>query len=165
MNPSFPKVVRIKEIKKDRDRKRRLNPKYREYQNSYKKRRRLNDPEFRERCNERARKRIRRLKEGFPVEYRKHYCESHRKWRRKLRIQVIDFLGEKCNRCGFEDWRALQIDHVNGEGRRKRSLDGNQCRRLYKRVKESPKEYQILCANCNWIKRYENYEWWRGDDQ
>ena len=56
------------------------------------------------------------------------------------------------------DWcnnpECLQIDHVNGGGIKDR-YSGTA---LFKHVLENPKDYQILCANCNWIKRYRNKE-------
>ena len=77
----------------------------------------------------------------------------------KLRNFIFEILGDECNKCGFKDKRALQIDHINGGGAaesRKRT------RNLYSVVIESlnknENKYQILCANCNWIKRTENNE-------
>ena len=96
----------------------------------------------------------------YHKQYRKTHKEQRKKWRKnhiiKLRLDILNFLGNKCVKCGFSDWRALQIDHINGGGR-------NEIKRLgymkyYKKIKENPQEYQILCANCNWIKRYENNE-------
>src|SRR3990167_7573567 len=40
----------------------------------------------------------------------------HMVWRNKLRDEIIIKFGNKCKRCGFNDKRALQIDHVNGGG-------------------------------------------------
>jgi hypothetical protein len=56
--------------------------------------------------------------------------------------------------------RALQIDHVNGGGTKERKIYNGQNRYaiILKRLLENSKEYQILCANCNWIKRYNNNE-------
>lgn len=65
-------------------------------------------------------------------------------------------LGNKCNRCGFDDRRALQIDHVNGGGCTERNAIG-QVGVLVRALKH-PDLYQLLCANCNWIKRDENGE-------
>lgn len=80
-------------------------------------------------------------------------------WRRRLRERVIVFLGGKCCRCGFSDWRALQVDHVHGGGssRKDRAYDSTPA--LYAKVlSDTENNYQLLCANCNWIKRYENSE-------
>lgn len=79
-----------------------------------------------------------------------------------LRLEVIYKLGGKCFRCGFSDIRALQIDHVNGGGTKEvRSLGaGRMYRNILDKISTGKplKDYQILCANCNWIKRYENNE-------
>jgi hypothetical protein len=82
----------------------------------------------------------------------------------KVRMKAIEVLGGKCARCGIEDFRVLQIDHVNGGGlRERRNLSPS---RFYKKVIKSAKagegKYQVLCANCNMIKKYERQEHPRG---
>lgn len=78
--------------------------------------------------------------------------------RDKLRGMVFDKLGKKCVKCGFSDIRALQIDHVNGGGKKEYESINN-IRTLYKKIlNDKNGNYQILCANCNWIKRHENFE-------
>lgn len=76
-----------------------------------------------------------------------------------LRIAIIDRLGRKCVKCGFSDIRALQIDHKEGGGKKEiNSFKGNY-RNYYRMILGTNLErFQILCANCNWIKRYENNE-------
>jgi len=83
--------------------------------------------------------------------------EYQRNQRAKIRQFVIDHLGGKCVKCGFSDTRALQIDHVSGGGKQELStLKGG---KYYKQViKDQTGKYQLLCANCNWIKRIENGE-------
>ncbi len=83
------------------------------------------------------------------------YRDYARKADQKLRQQVIAHLGGKCKRCGFCDWRALQIDHVEGGGNKE--LKAITSRRAYYRkvLADVSGLYQLLCANCNWIKRYE----------
>jgi hypothetical protein len=73
-----------------------------------------------------------------------------------LRDAVITFLGGKCKRCQFSDRRALQIDHVNGGGWKENRSTAN--RDIYLKIFSGDQNYQLLCANCNWIKRYENGE-------
>lgn len=83
--------------------------------------------------------------------------DAHRNWCRRRRLKVLAVLGGKCVRCGYTDNRALQIDHINGGGRRddsRRSLNS-----FYNDVMaKAGIEYQCLCANCNAIKRWENNE-------
>jgi hypothetical protein len=69
----------------------------------------------------------------------------------------MSLLGRKCRRCGFSDERALQIDHCGGSGVKESRELGSY--RLYRKVLAcGGKGYQLLCANCNWIKRHENNE-------
>ncbi len=65
--------------------------------------------------------------------------------------------GVKCVRCNFSDPRALQIDHIYGGGRKEiKKFKDN--KKYLEHIKTNLENYQILCANCNWIKRYENKE-------
>lgn len=88
--------------------------------------------------------------------------EWARNYGRKMRKAVLEVLGNKCAKCGFSDSRALQIDHINGGGSKERKTTGTGSAYFYKTVLESfikkEQKYQLLCANCNWIKRYENKE-------
>lgn len=81
-------------------------------------------------------------------------------YQNNLRQSVLDKFGGICNKCGFDDPRALQIDHVNGDGRLDlRNQTGAKRYRYLKRVLlDTENRYQLLCANCNWIKRSENNE-------
>lgn len=84
-----------------------------------------------------------------------------REHHKKQRIEFLIKIGEcKCRICGFSDWRALQIDHVNGDGFIERKKYGGAITRKQqtKLIEENPQNYQILCCNCNWIKKYENKE-------
>lgn len=71
------------------------------------------------------------------------------------RKKVIEALGGRCSHCGFEDFRALQIDHKEGGGLEQ--LRSMTWRKYHEHVLDSLKaglsNYQCLCANCNWIKR------------
>lgn len=83
---------------------------------------------------------------------------------RRIRLETIAFFGGVCVRCAFADPRALQIDHVAGDGYREPKL-GRQ-NRLYALIKQDPStarlRYQLLCANCNAVKRIENREFGPG---
>jgi len=102
----------------------------------------------------------------YTKEYKVKNREKIREWQRhhrwKCRQELIQLLGGKCVSCGFSDWRALQIDHINGGGnaeKRKFNYWNEQYYRIILRqIKLGSKDYQLLCANCNWIKRYENNE-------
>lgn len=89
-----------------------------------------------------------------------HYERASKKYR-ELRSSVFAILGNKCSMCGFDDVRALQVDHINGNGGKERKSN-NGVTGTYKKIVslglKAKKNYQILCANCNWIKRVENKE-------
>ncbi len=80
---------------------------------------------------------------------------QHKRYER-LRQAVLAFYGNKCSRCSFNDSRALQLDHIFGGGTKEHCLHGTDT--TYNRALKFSHEYQLLCANCNWIKRVENKE-------
>jgi hypothetical protein len=125
--------------------------------------------------------RIHKLQKEYNATHREQSNERSRRWRRRhkdqvneiqrrdntrVKLKLMNLLGGcQCRRCGFSDIRALQIDHINGKGKQLRiKLTGsNRMNRLvfyyYLRDPEMAKrELQVLCANCNWIKRHENRE-------
>lgn len=73
-----------------------------------------------------------------------------------MRAAVFMALGGVCKRCTFSDIRALQIDHVHGGGQQefKRKSGISYLYHVLKHLESG--NYQLLCANCNWIKRHEN---------
>lgn len=112
-------------------------------------------------------------------EYMKKYQRQNSKQNRnnarlyhhKLRLSLIKLLGSKCNCkikncchkgiCGIKDLRCLQIDHINGNGaiERKRFKHKAVFHRFYLNNPDKIKgELQLLCSNCNWVKRFNNNE-------
>lgn len=83
----------------------------------------------------------------------------NKSYNRSIRLKSIELLGGKCHRCGFSDWRALQFDHTNGGGNRDtKNMSGMKNKVIHDRISSGEHPYQLLCANCNWIKRYEEDE-------
>ena len=76
----------------------------------------------------------------------------------RRREMFHEILGDRCAECGFSDKRALQIDHINGGGYKETVRFGS-TELMYDYYLGNPSEcrlkLQILCANCNWIKRAE----------
>lgn len=92
-------------------------------------------------------------------------ADKHRDYQRnwsknklyEIKEKIFDKLGHSC-KCGFSDKRALCIDHVNGGGF-KELKSGMSVFRYYEKVlNDTDNTYQILCHNCNWIKRSDNNE-------
>ena len=83
---------------------------------------------------------------------------AHKKLGAKCSNPACQWLNPDGSR-GCTDSRCLQIDHTRGGGYKDRVEKGHTGRALYKAVLEDQEDtYQLLCANCNWIKRVENKE-------
>jgi len=85
---------------------------------------------------------------------------NNKKYYRELRKEIIELLGRKCKRCGINDQRVLTIDHIFGGG--KKEFDNSESSwKYYKYIKEIINNqkldppFQLLCHNCNHIKRIE----------
>jgi hypothetical protein len=84
--------------------------------------------------------------------------------RKKSKQIIFEMLGNKCCRCGYSNPMALQLDHLlkkEKNEKRKESWD-NYIRNPDLTPITIIFKYQILCANCNWIKRVENKEGYQG---
>lgn len=119
-----------------------------------------------------------KLKEYARDYYRKHrdkirthnnteqIREKMRENLKKARKNLLDLFGNKCSNpnClvpgGCRDARCLQLDHINGGGVRElRARKGYSASIYYSIHPEEAKEkLQLLCANCNWIKKVERNE-------
>lgn len=77
-----------------------------------------------------------------------------RKRKAKLRLEVFTLLGNKCVCCGESREVFLTLDHVfnNGSWDRKRAAGNIEL--IYRRAFDRTWQYQILCRNCNWAKRF-----------
>ena len=115
-------------------------------------------------------------KEKIQAANKKCYTENrsarlqnrHRK-RWSLKLRVLSYYSQgtlRCNSCGEEDIKVLQIDHVNGDGNEHRRTIGLRSGTMFYHWLEKqdyPKEFQVLCANCNLRKLYYERNWYVGD--
>lgn len=107
------------------------------------------------------------------AEYKRIYHEQNREylnkrrseWRAKDKLTVLSHYSEAnppvCIRCGFTDIRALSIDHIYGGGTAQKKdyeVGGNHFYAWLRR-QGYPSSYQVLCMNCQFIKRREMKEW------
>ncbi len=76
------------------------------------------------------------------------------KSRMKRKIDLYNLYKGKCAHCECRDIRVLQLDHIhnNGAAHRKKMSSTVLITALL-RGKIDKSDYQLLCANCNWIKR------------
>lgn len=99
-----------------------------------------------------------KYRETHPERFRAQQRRYDRTRNEKYREAIFVLLGRCCARCGFSDRRALQVDHRTGGGLAERRASGHDVVSRCKRILADPSKYQMLCANCNWIKRHENKE-------
>lgn len=105
-------------------------------------------------CAERAK----RWRENNPDKVRVA-CQRSRELHQERKRRVLTHYGNgecACVKCGFNDIRALSIDHIDKDsGPRIRSSS-----RFYKWLEDNdyPKGFQTLCMNCQFIKRDEDME-------
>src|ERR1700756_3265005 len=89
--------------------------------------------------------------------YRRIVMTVHSSTRRQRELlqQIHEKHGPRCNACGYDrDVRALQIDHVQGGGSAEiRGGLGAGLAYYYRVLRDTTGRYQLLCANCNKIKR------------
>lgn len=100
----------------------------------------------------------------------KHYYKHHeneilksRLRRRENKELIIAHYSKSssCAICGFTDIRALTIDHINGGGSKHRKLicrGGGNVFYVWLKKNNYPEGFQVLCMNCQFIKRDINGE-------
>ena len=100
----------------------------------------------------------------YYIKNRKQLIQRQKKIVRDIRNKLFTILNPemRCVKCGFSDIRALQIDHINGWGTQEYKGNKKNAMKMYRIYLKNPelakKKVQILCANCNWIKKHENKE-------
>jgi hypothetical protein len=70
-----------------------------------------------------------------------------------LKIDIFNHYGGKCNRCSISNIEYLTIDHINNDGSSHRKIIGTEIYPWLKRNNYPKDNYQILCFNCNYLKR------------
>jgi hypothetical protein len=88
--------------------------------------------------------------------------ENSKKYRSRLRIELLNAYGNKCACCGETERAFLSLDHVYGGGlkhkRKYKEETGHVltkdalCRLL--KINNYPDSFQILCHNCNQAKGF-----------
>jgi len=105
-------------------------------------------------------------KEKRRIYNREYHCVNKekrnarkRERERILKLDVLTHYGNgkcACVVCGFQDIRALSIDHIAGGGNKfRRQANKKGGYNFYKWLIDHslPPGYQTLCMNCQWIKR------------
>ena len=91
---------------------------------------------------------------------RKRAASWYRNKLKALREELYAVLGSKCSKCNFLDTRALCVHHINGGGTQERKTVHRivYMKQLLEKAKETPVDYEVLCANCHTIKHFADTE-------
>jgi len=83
--------------------------------------------------------------------------KARKKLSNKIKTEIFQKYGYKCNCCGEAQKEFLTIDHIDGNGGElRKSGKHSRGNTFYKWIIENnfPDSLQILCRNCNWAKWY-----------
>jgi hypothetical protein len=93
------------------------------------------------------------------IEYKRHLCVScyslsKKPRKERIKNEYIEWKKTlKCNRCGFDDYRALQFHHYRDKEHEISNMI-NSGRNLSS-IKEEAEKCEVLCANCHQIHHHE----------
>jgi len=86
---------------------------------------------------------------------REEYLKQAKKYKLKRKIKALEMVGRgkiECVNCGCKDIRTLNINHINGNGRKDNNhIKGNID--FYSRIlngKRKIDDLNLLCQVCNW---------------
>ena len=107
----------------------------------------------------------------------RHYMDNrdrslayHKTHRAAIKCEVMRHYSPSltCQRCGIADLRVLSVDHIDGGGNAHKKREGTTNIYYWLKRHGFPPGFQILCMNCQWIKKVENHEdkgcGWRRQD-
>lgn len=105
---------------------------------------------------ERNRDRKNELQRGYVDRHRENVNRAQSEDYHGCRLALFSILGFVCVGCGCVDHRVLEFDHVHNDGGEDRRRF-NGMRSFYvhyaKHPEEAASKLQVLCRNCNWLKR------------
>ena len=90
--------------------------------------------------------------------------KRQRQYRQEKKIEVLTHYGNgkcACVQCGESRLACLSLDHINGRGAEERRKQFNKRGTqfyLHLRAQGYPAGYQTLCMNCQFVKRWMNFE-------
>lgn len=140
----------------------------RKWQNNNKDKKKISDAKYyqkhKDKLNLKRTPYVREWRRKMPATRRRTIIENFRgaqkRYYYKGKEALFHILGHVCVRCGEFDKRCLQVDHINGGGHHEARIKGRtgMIRYYITHPEEAKQKLQVLCANCNTRKVYENYE-------
>ena len=101
-----------------------------------------------------SRQRVHQIITGYITQSGTRFKESRKLYRNKIRNKILIGYGGKCVACGLDNLKCLEIDHLHDNGAEEGKKLGKANETFYRELikRNFPKEYQLLCRNCNWLK-------------
>ncbi len=94
--------------------------------------------------------------------YRENAVKRNRETKRRLRLKMLEYLeGEACVKCGIQDNRVLEFDHVDPSTKSFSIARGIADTRSWENILNEISKCQILCANCHKIKTSKEQRWYK----
>lgn len=129
-------------------------PKFNEYHRGW---RVKQGPRLNERTSQLRKEKLSRMTSAQAADFRKDEADKAKFYSRILKDEAfIAYGGWKCACCAETERSFLTIDHMlnNGSKLRREGVHGHSTM-FYRWLKKSgyPKEFQVLCMNCNFGKR------------
>jgi len=92
---------------------------------------------------------------NYIKENRERIKKNSKEYKIKLKKEVINSYGGKCNCCGISDIKYLTVEHINGGGNKHKEKVGRGSS-FYMWLKKNgyPPEFTVLCYNCNCGKNF-----------
>jgi hypothetical protein len=162
MEPKTPKQILKKKKIYYKKNKKRIDKYQKKYREKNRKKIRAQQKEYNKNRRKLTPARIKWLKKNREKlrQYHKEYRKKNKKILQKKKLEhlyrvkeeVLDHFGRKCNCCGETQYEFLTIDHINGRDKSEPRITG---KKLWLKVKSEnyPKnKYQLLCFNCNCAK-------------
>jgi hypothetical protein len=90
-------------------------------------------------------------------EYARKNSNKRKEWAattvKNIRARVFARYGSICVLCGYNDVRALDLDHIRGRpsDEKPRKASGRSYTACKRALAAPDGEFRILCRNCNWI--------------
>jgi hypothetical protein len=173
MTDEMKQIERIKNRERNKIWKINNREKYRKLRSKYERERKLSDPIYKEKAIIRKREWDKKNKDYIKNYSRERYKSTYVFKKDKIliyarnknynnRLEVIYWYSDglmKCNVCGETNYEFLAIDHINNDGYKHRRDELKKYSNNiinYCIINKFPEGYQILCHNCNQIKRIEN---------
>lgn len=98
------------------------------------------------------RRAYRRKRYAENPDVRRRHLEAAQRYRKALKVEILQEYGGKCACCGETNLAFLCIDHVDSGGLEHRRQINNEIYTWLKRQGFPKEGFQVLCFNCNLAK-------------